>query len=181
MALSQKLKDYRNATEGVKSEDQLKEIRQMPLSELEKETIQFGKAKCGQTFKMAFEDGRWTDWFVTTYENSPKIEHAKYITYVTKRLDTEIMTETKGYPSKSKTKQVPMSSKNEPQAKMEPSWEEESEISGCIPIMETPPNLLEEQVAIVQEENHNMRSRMTQIEMAIQELITHVKALTPSQ
>ena len=180
MALSQKLKTYRNATEEMNSEDRLKEVHQMPLSELEKEIIQFGKAKLGQTFKMAFEDGRWTDWFVTTYETSQKIEHAKYVTYVSKRLDAEIETETKGYKIKSNVKQAPMSSKCKPPVKGEPSWEEESEISGFVPIMETSPTVLEEQMTIMQEENHNLRGRMTQIEMAIQELITHVKTLTPN-
>ena len=68
-------------------------------------------------------------------------------------------------------------------AKIDPNWEEAgSEFSEFIPIMETRQNvLLEEQVSIVQEENHNLRGRMMQIEMAIQELITHVKALTLNQ
>jgi ABC-type uncharacterized transport system permease subunit len=182
MALSQKLKSYRSANEETNTEDQLKSVRQMSLADLEKEVIQFGKAKCGQTFRTAFEDGRWTDWFVTTYESSTKIEHAKYITYVSKRLDAEIAADTKKYKNEglSKKGSLPTTSKTSP--KEEPGWEEASELSEFVPIMETSQSaLLEEQVSIVQEENHNLRGRMTQIEMAIQELITHVKALTPSQ
>lgn len=182
MALSQKLKNYRSATEEMNTEDQLKAVQKMSLHDLEKEVIQFGKAKCGQPFKTAFEDGRWTDWFVTTYEASTKIEHAKYITYVSKRLDAEISADTKKYQNEKPIKKgsLPGTSKTSP--KEEPGWEEASEFSEFVPIMETSQNaMLEEQVSIMQEENHNLRGRMTQIEMAIQELITHVKALTPSQ
>ena len=144
MALSQKLKSYRNANEETNTEGQLKSVRQMSLADLEKEVIQFGKAKCGQTFKTAFEDGRWTDWFVTTYESSTKIEHAKYITYVSKRLDAEIATDTKKYRNAGlKKDSLPTASKTSP--KEEPGWEEASELSEFVPIMETSQSALLEE------------------------------------
>ena len=67
--------------------DRLTEIKHMSLEELDKETIQFGKAKAGVKFAKAFEDHKWTEWFVSQYEKSDKIAHQKYIAYVEKRLD----------------------------------------------------------------------------------------------
>eukprot|EP00435_Cladocopium_sp_Y103_P047113 s2174_g13.t1 len=161
------------------AEDQVKEVQKMTLAELETETIQFGKAKYGQTFPTAFKDGKWTDWFVTTYEHSSKIEHVKYVTYVTKRLDAEIeMDRQKG------KKKSSAASKSAPAPKLESAWdapevdEGDSEFSEFIPILDSPQQvMIGEQLSIVQEENHNLRGRMTQIEMAIQELIQHVKAM----
>lgn len=75
MASTQKLKVYWATTEETSAEDRLLEVQKMTLPELEKEVIQFGKAKIGQSFKQVFEDNKWTDWFVGAYENSTKIEH----------------------------------------------------------------------------------------------------------
>eukprot|EP00435_Cladocopium_sp_Y103_P062876 s1136_g24.t1 len=180
MSLSQKLKTFRESTEGVNSAEKLKALEQMTLQELEGETIQFGKAKLGLPFPQAFEDGRWTDWFVTSYEKSTKIEHAKYVMYVTKRLDAEIEAEkgTRKIKTQPKAKVIPKITK------AESAWEEdlEEEFSEFMPISEGIPNAhLEEQVSIVQEENQNLRQRMTQIEMALQELIIHVKKQNTDQ
>lgn len=190
MALTQKLKAYRANSEENSVEDQLQAVRRMSLSELEKEVIQFGKAKLGQPFSQVFEDNKWTDWFVGAYESSTKIEHVKFVTYVSKRLDAEIENDMQGKIKGSKIKKQPMSSKTKPEIKTETAWaselkvsydDVESETDEFIPIHASPQNaLMEEQISVVQEENHNLRNRMTQIEMAIQELIVHVKSLSPN-
>jgi hypothetical protein len=156
-----------------------------------KEVIQFGKAKIGQSFKQVFEDNKWTDWFVGAYENSTKIEHVKFVTYVSKRLDAEMAAKCKGYPKSSNIKTPNKPTETKSKIKNENSWETHpkqqldevnSEISEFIPINASPHTaMLEEQVTIVQEENHNLRGRMTQIEMALRELIQHVKNLNPNQ
>ena len=40
----------------------------------------------GLPFDKSFQDAQWTDWFVQTYEKSPKPAHQLYIKYVEKRL-----------------------------------------------------------------------------------------------
>ena len=52
--------------------------------------IGFGTAKRGLEFYVAFEDRRWTTWFTSHYETSPKFEHQAFIEYVKKRVDQEI-------------------------------------------------------------------------------------------
>eukprot|EP00435_Cladocopium_sp_Y103_P052793 s935_g16.t1 len=184
MSIAQKLKQYRNASEEQCSEERMKAIYQMTIDELEKEVISFGKAKVGVPFTEAFQDGRWTDWFVTTYEKSQKEGHAKYVAYVSKRLDAEInmdaierksaqKSDQPVTPKITKQSQPPMLSKKEKE-----DFEDES-LSEFIPIMESQSHL-EEQVMVMQEENNNLRGRMTQIEMALQDLIKHVKNLTPN-
>eukprot|EP00435_Cladocopium_sp_Y103_P009939 s2791_g2.t1 len=84
MSISQKLKQFRQVQDGQCSEERIKAIYQMALVDLESEVISFGKAKMGVPFKTAFEDNRWTDWFVTTYETSTKESHVKYVAYVSK-------------------------------------------------------------------------------------------------
>eukprot|EP00435_Cladocopium_sp_Y103_P015268 s676_g3.t1 len=160
MSIAQKLKQYRAITEDQCSEERMKAIQNMTTDELEKETISFGKANIGMTFSEVFKDHRWTDWFVTTYEQSKKEGHVKYVTYVCKCLDAEIHTD--ALESKAQQKE----------------FDEES-LSDFVPIMETQSHI-EEQMMVMHEENNNMRNRMTQIEMALQDLIKHVKALTPT-
>eukprot|EP00435_Cladocopium_sp_Y103_P063960 s281_g25.t1 len=183
MALSQKLKAFRETKEEDNSTEKLKAIEKMTLQELEGESIQFGKAKLGMPFPQAFEDGRWTDWFIQQYEKSSKVEHAKYVMHVTKRLDAEIAMESKGKPKQLPKAKMPPKTTMAPKA--ESVWEEDlanEDLSEFIPISEAPMNFqLEEQVSIMQEENNNLRQRMTQIEMALHELIVHVKKQNPDQ
>ena len=189
MALTQELKMYRANSEENSAEDQLQAVRKMSLSELEKEGIQFGKAKFGQPCRQVFEDNTWTDWFVGAYEISTKIEHVKFVTYVS--MDAEIKNDQLDKPKSSKTKKLPMSNNVKPEVKNETAWapelkvsfdDVESETEEFIPIQVSPQNaLMGEQISVVQGENHNLRNRMTQIEMAVQELIVHVKKLSPNQ
>ena len=183
MSISQKLKQFRQVQDGQCSEERIKAIYQMALVDLESEVISFGKAKMGVPFKTAFEDNRWTDWFVSTFETSTKESHVKYVAYVSKRLDAEINQEAiERKAIKSVAKPVsPKITKTEP-PKMHHFQKEEIDgdesLSEFIPIMETTSHV-EEQMQIMHEENQNLRGRMTNIEMAIQELIQHVKNLSP--
>ena len=107
----------------------------------------------------------------------------KYVAYVSKRLDAEINQEAiERKAIKSVAKPVsPKITKTEP-PKMHHFQKEEIDgdesLSEFIPIMETTSHV-EEQMQIIHEENQNLRGRMTNIEMAIQELIQHVKNLSP--
>lgn len=101
------------------SKDRLLEIQKMALEELSEESINSGKAKRGMKFPQAFEDNRWTDWFVGTYEDSPKEEHQKYVVYVDQRLDAGSL-QSKGHTKgtskaapKAKAKNLPTGSASE--------------------------------------------------------------------
>ena len=77
-SLTEKLQLLRAKKETDHAADRLVEIKRMSLADLEKATIQFGKAKAGMKFAQAFEDSKWTDWFVSQHEKSEKIAHQRY-------------------------------------------------------------------------------------------------------
>lgn len=177
-SLSEKMQMLRAQKETNNAADRLTAIKQMPLEELEKETIQFGKAKAGVKFATAFEDHKWTDWFVSQYEKSDKIAHQKYITYVEKRLDLEIA---QSPSNKNKHKIIAKKVSSEASWSHVKGEEMESEASG----EEVNQNIdqflrmgnMEDQVTSLFEENQSIHQRLNRVEAALSELISHVKAL----
>ena len=177
-SLTEKMQMLRAKKETSHAADRLTEIKHMSLEELDKEIIQFGKAKAGVKFAKAFEDHKWTEWFVSQYEKSDKIAHQKYIAYVEKRLDLEIA-QSPSNVTKHKITAKKVSS--------EASWshvkgeEMESEASG----EEVNHNIdqflrmgnMEDQVSSLFEENQSLHQRLNGVEAALSELISHVKAL----
>eukprot|EP00434_Breviolum_minutum_P030362 symbB.v1.2.026856.t1/scaffold2714.1/size94327/9 len=188
MSVSQKLSAYRNSSNKVTAAERITAIKQMDLSALEKETVEFGKAHRGQSFPQAFEDHGWTDWFVKTYEWSGKESHVKFLTYVEKRLDSEISqgsAPVQVLAPKAKTTAKKSAAKPKSMAQgSEMGW---SHVTEDVIETDSDEDLMshtqirvhemEEQVKMVSQENSHMMQRMNGIEMALQELIHHVKGL----
>ena len=181
MSVSERLTQFRRGAEAQTNTEKILAIKALSLQELEKFKIEFGTAKKGMGFPQAFEDHQWTDWFVKTYEWSGKLAHTKYITYVEKKLDQEIA-EDKGNGKTKKTqgclpvttaKKKPMSS-----SQTEQSWEMPSESDEDAKfVMAFNQKDLEERMGYMAQENQQLHQRMSTMEMAIQELVTHVKGL----
>ena len=177
-SLTEKLHLLRAKKETSSAADLMSEIKLMSLEELEKETIQFGKAKAGMKFAAAFEDHKWTEWFVSQYEKSDKAAHQKYITYVEKRLDQEI--------SQSPSKMIKPKSNNQKMGS-EASWShvKEEDLGSEASREEMSHNIeqalrmgnMEDQMCSLFEENQTLHQRMNGVEAALSELISHVKAL----
>ena len=179
--LTEKLMARRVKEETSQSSTNAAEIKKMTLLQLENETIQFGRAKLGLTFAEAFNDHKWTDWFVSQYENSNKTSHMKYIAYVEKRLDFEDQSS----PKKERNKKMA------PPVKSEASWshvkedafsdvDSGEEMSQKISA-QAKVNLMEDQVNALFEENRAIHSRMGNIEGALSELISHVKKMQTAE
>ena len=182
-SLTEKLQALRAKTEIDQTADQLEEIKKMSLPQLEKETIQFGKAKLGQKFTEAYSDHKWTEWFVTQYEKSDKVAHQKFISYVEKRLDHEIET------SLTSPNDVKNFKKANKPVSSEASWcpvkgeDLQSDDSAEDMSQKISTNMkmsvMEDQVGALMEENKMIHHRMGNIEGVLNELIEHVKALKP--
>ena len=78
-SVSQMLQKFREGQEKVEQKEDVTKIRHMFLEILSKEKITFGKAKVGQMFPEVFQDAKWRDWFIRTYENSAKPDHQKFV------------------------------------------------------------------------------------------------------
>ena len=178
VSVSQKLQQFRKNQHQEEAADTVVKIRMMPLDVLSKEKIAFGKAKNGQLFPEVFKDAAWTDWFIRTYEKSTKPEHQLYVQYVTKRLDMEIKAEhKKGYPKELRVfledpkDQAPADSEVWDQVS-EPGVFTDFDMPGINKVQQ-----MEEQVANLNIENKNLASRMAGVEMALQEVLQHLKGL----
>ena len=189
MSLASKLSQFRAESEEGNQMEKMDLIRQMSLAELSKETIQFGKAKVGQPFPQAYQDTKWTEWFVGQYEKSTKEAHAKYITYVEKKLDQEIeMSKGKG---KGKKPVIKMSEKKMTSEEIRgaqkvteseaSSWEAiKDELSDQESFHLEPHGMpeLTDHVDQLQEGHRELNNRVTQMENVLQEVLHHVKNLS---
>jgi len=180
MSVAERLTQYRKESDAQTTGEKIAEIKKMPLKDLEKMKIEFGTAKKGMPFPMAFEDHSWTDWFVKTYEWSGKLTHVKYLTYVEKRLDEEVRAAHQK-PKKSQGAIPNMKKKAAAYSNTtEQSWEmpSESEDDTAQFVMALNQKDLEERVGYMAQENQQLHQRMASMEMAITELVNHVKGLT---
>ena len=159
--LTEKLMARRVKEETSQSSTNAAEIKKMTLLQLENETIQFGRAKLGLTFAEAFNDHKWTDWFVSQDfedQSSPKKERNK-----------KMAPPVKSEASWSHVKEDAFSDVD--------SGEEMSQkISAQAKV-----NLMEDQVNALFEENRAIHSRMGNIEGALSELISHVKKMQTAE
>ena len=189
--VSARLTAYRKGTQNATAAERISNIKAMDLATLEQEVIAFGKAKLGVPFPIAFEDNSWTDWFIKTYEWSGKESHVKFITYVEKRLDQEAHQEQAGHPmAKTKAKATAKKSAAKPptaagrssseqswtqipQVQSDSDWDAELEMAQLTQQAE-----IEEKLIDMAHENHMLNQRMTGVEMALQELIQHVKGMS---
>lgn len=178
MSVKQKLQAFRRTVKEVDVEEELEKVEKMTLSELEKEVIEFGTAKLKMPFPEAFKDHKWTDWFVGYYETSKKVSHRKYVKYVEKRLDQEIQTdkEKKGYKD-----YVEQTHQKKSTATSSNPGEETWDMIAPVDIEEEDPGALmhlHEEMNYIRTENAQLRGRLGNMEMAIQELVHHIKGLS---
>ena len=176
--VSQMLQQYRESQKKEDNQGEIEKIKQMNLEQLSQERISFGKAKLGQKFEEVFKDGTWTDWFVTTYEKSPKPQHQMYVQYVLKRLDMEMKKEFGvGYPKSSETlrdRRATASAESDVWDQVsEVDVNQEFEMAGTVKIQQ-----VEEQMGNLFQENKNLASRINNIELTMQELLHHVRQLS---
>ena len=182
-SVQQRLKAFRESQQKSTDQYELIKIQKMSLEELSAEKIAFGKAKMGQSFEKAFQDASWTDWFVQTYEKSPKPAHQLYIKYVEKRLNAEITEDIQKSKDSSKgAKLLPKTTKAAEMSAAEvTSWDEMSE-PDLTQEFEMPGmnklNQVEDQVSSLHLQNQNLANRMTQMEMTMQELLQHIRGLS---
>lgn len=186
MSVSQKLTAFRKSGEKASAAERITAIKNMDLETLEKETIQFGKAHRDQPFPEAFENHGWTDWFVKTYEWSGKESHVKFLTYVEKRLDREIQ---QGPHVAPKAKAVVQKALAKPKStaqgsetsqawtkvtadEIESDTDEELMLQTRLQVHD-----VEERMQLMAQENAALSQRMNGIEMALHELVHHVKNL----
>ena len=174
-SVTQKLQQFREQQKKMESKEDLLTIKQMSLSQLAQEKIAFGKAKMGKSFPEAFEDASWTDWFVQTYEKSSKPAHQKYIMYVEKRLNQDGKSEAAA--------QVPIPKTiTAPPVEFQ-SWDEISIAEALAEVDVPSPRVssmseMEDQVTSLRMSNENLHQRMTTMEMAVQEMLQHVRNLS---
>ena len=175
-SVAQKLQSFREGQKATDDKTEIQKIKAMTLDQLALETISFGKAKIGQPFPKVFLDSAWTDWFVQTYEKSSKPAHQMYILYVEKRLNAELEKDFKPTPRKISLKETQKMAEAEAEAWdqiSETDMFQELEIAGMGKL-----NQMEDQVTSLATQNQNLASRMTQIEMSMQELLHHVRNLS---
>jgi hypothetical protein len=177
-SVSQQLHQYRESQKKAGQTQSLVKIETMSLEQLSKEKIAFGKAKLNQEFPEVFKDSAWTDWFVTTYEKSPKPEHQLFIKYVEKRLNSEIkqevMTSTKTQKEAPADRKATASADSEIWDQIsEPDPMKEFELPGTSKVQQ-----MEEQMTYMQMENKNMSDRMAQLEMNLMEVLQHLRGLS---
>ena len=177
MSIAQKMGIFRAQIEENQSLDRKTELQKMTLQELEKEKIEFGRAKIGQPFPMAFADHKWTDWFVAQYEGSTKEAHQKFIMYVEKRLDQEISRDKTGKKDKT-VKKKEASEASWSHVKEEPAGESDEDWGPVVPKMEGESqavSLLQDQMSHVFLENQSLNHRMQNVENTMHEILHHIK------
>ena len=182
-SIQEQLKAFRESQQKSTDQYELIKIQKMSLEELSAEKIAFGKAKMGQPFEKVFQDASWTDWFVQTYEKSPKPAHQLYIKYVEKRLNAEITEDIQKNKANTKgAKLIPKTAQGSEMTAAEvTSWDEisepdltqEFELPGISKL-----NQVEDQVSSLHLQNQNLVNRMTQMEMTMQELLQHIRGLS---
>lgn len=178
-SVATKLTQYREGQKKIESKDEMGRIQAMTLEQLAKERVAFGKAKMGQTFPEVFEDHSWTDWFIRAYEKSLKPQHQMYVQYVLKCLDHEIAQDmTKNQTKKSeKMKECRATASADSDV-----WDQISELDPVENFFEMPApakiQQVEEQVGNLSMENKQLASRITNMEMAMQEVLMHVRQLS---
>ena len=182
-SIQEQLKAFRESQQKSTDQYELIKIQKMSLEELSAEKIAFGKAKIGQPFEKVFQDAAWTDWFVQTYEKSPKPAHQLYIKYVEKRLNAEITEDIQKNKANTKgAKLIPKTAQGSEMTAAEvTSWDEisepdltqEFELPGISKL-----NQVEDQVSSLHLQNQNLVNRMTQMEMTMQELLQHIRGLS---
>lgn len=168
------MKEYRKSQEQVDTSQSLTEFKSLSLSQMATHVITFGTKMKGKTYAEAFKDAEWTDFILSRFEKGGKLEHMMYITFVEKKLNE--MTDPKSrkeQPSTSATQKPPTS----PRGIVEDSFEVLSEVMPVEPEGVARLFDLEETVMELRQENQNTSMRMTNMEMSLQTIISHLQQL----
>ena len=152
-------------------------LQTLPLDEMEKLIINFGEKHRGQTFGQAFADSKWAEWVVSTYSKSQKPEHVRFMQYVEKKLDSEAEVTSRTKTPKSGNSKTPQETRIKSNVKeaatVLPEWDTISE-----PEMPSSHVLdLQDQLSNMQQDQLNIHHRMSGLESAMQEVISHLKGL----
>ncbi|CAK9013998.1 unnamed protein product [Durusdinium trenchii] len=149
----------------------------LKVEELDHHKIDFGKEKKGQTYlKVVQEDPRYTAWFTSTYKNSTKGPHRKFIHYVslyTDRLEQQLAkgktpeTQPKnqlGTASKAKSRRPIMTSPRE--------WQDRTPSSSPSPSQKS------SHWEMIREESVQQNQRISQIEGALSQMVQQLQFVT---
>ena len=149
----------------------------LKVEELDHHKIDFGKEKKGQTYlKVVQEDPRYTAWFTSTYKNSTKGPHRKFIHYVslyTDRLEQQLAEEKTpetqpknqlGTASKAKSRRPIMTSPGE--------WQDRTPSSSPSPSQKS------SHWEMIREESVQQNQRISQIEGALSQMVQQLQFVT---
>ena len=164
MSLSQKLALFQEEIKREQTQEDLKDIDQLPMSTLKTMTIKFGKAKLGQSFEEAFQDQGWTKWLVATYENSKKTEHRTFLRYVSLRVE--------------EGPNMPMNIKKKSDQYLRLSAQEPGKPSQAAPVETSMWDPEEHQFEEILEHQQQQDLRMSRIENALMAIMHHIESKT---
>lgn len=173
--VAEKMKAYtaKQQQKETNPEEHLVKYRKMPLAEVGKLKIQFGKVMINKTFEEAFNDHKWTDFFTQRYHRSNKMEHRLYLEYVERRLDADLPNEMV------ENANPPPTSKNQSPRSSEWSQIEEMMMASQVePPSQSGLEDVEERVLNLQESNHHLNNRMASMESTMHEVLRAVQALS---
>ncbi|CAK8985304.1 Hypothetical protein (Fragment) [Durusdinium trenchii] len=159
------------------------EYRHLSLTELHNHKISFGTQKKGMTFKEVCDsDHRYVAWFANTYGDSTKHSHKKFLHYVnlyTEHLETqnEGKPKSSAYPgtmpkSRAQPKSVVKGKITSPRGEQTPPTPPSSQISPRSPRSHN------ETWELVGEETEHQNQRISQIEMAMGQVVQQLQILT---
>ena len=149
------------------------EYMHMTMEQLGHQQITFGKEKKGQHYsEVVRNDPRYVAWFISTYQNSDKPAHQKFIRYV--KLYTEDL-ERRNQSTAGKNTATPgtaSKSKAAPRPSADPDPQEKTPLSSPA----TTPR--SEAWELLREETVHQNDRITQIEGALTQIVTQLQYLT---
>jgi len=138
-------------------------IMAMTLKELQDEKIEFGRAHIGKRFLDMTTETKYMAWFTENYQHSRKPVHVKFLRFIQLWLGDQEKVEptAKSIMPKAKAKYPPM--------------------TGSAPIeLDSDDDVWAQLPAENNLEMAEMRSRMGQMEIVIQEVLEHLKRTSPN-
>lgn len=178
----------------VQTEIAVKSIPDIPIQDLEVETINFGKKHRGKTFNQVWmADQGWVQWFISHFHASSDSNHRKFLMFVEKKVSElelweNTILKTNGEPGTSSQQPVQPRPKVNPKAKskMPPPMdlaaaeaalleaEEEEEGFDVIDTMEMPTYQSQEALDVAA-----LQTRMLNLENALTEIVQHLRGPQP--
>eukprot|EP00435_Cladocopium_sp_Y103_P057326 s532_g19.t1 len=145
--------------QSYRGKTQSEDVEKMTLAQLAETKIDFGKSKYGLTYQEAFMDLEWTQFIVSRYEGSDKVEHRRYLQYVKMRLEEADQGQE---PIRPKTNVKTVNKKSPGPSTMAKPVETEEESDW-------------EQMSLHTQNQSEMESRMNRMEEALAQVINHIQ------